>query len=114
MFYSTQNTTLRLIALNDPWSGNMNGIQFINFQCQREAYRSGVSGLFRAFLSSPKDRMELSSIVKNPYDIIVNLKNETLYSNWGSIFKRTKFMENDAEKNLYSFNGKNVIFDEHW
>ncbi|OXA64806.1 collagen alpha-1(XV) chain [Folsomia candida] len=118
-----QNTTLRLIALNDPWTGNMSGIDFINYECQKEAYESGVSGLFRSFLSFPKDNgMKISAIGKSPYDRIVNLKNETLYKTWKSIFKRSKVSESSKTTSnngtlfpyVYSFNGRNVILDDHW
>lgn len=98
----------------------MNGVHFINYQCQKESYESGVLGMFRAFLSSTKDDMKISSIEKNRHDRIVNLKNETVFQNQASIFNRTRSFkpDNSAENGLtpylYSFNGKNVILDLHW
>lgn len=101
----------------------MSGIDFINYECQKEAYESGVSGLFRSFLSFPKDNgMKISAIGKSPYDRIVNLKNETLYKTWKSIFKRSKVSESSKTTSnngtlfpyVYSFNGRNVILDDHW
>jgi len=103
----------------------MNGLDHINYQCQKEAYEGNITGLYRVFLSS-KDS-DLISIVKNPKDIIVNLKNQTLYKSWTDVFKRSvKFWNIAAEPVignsdpflllpiLYSFNGKNVLMDSHW
>lgn len=103
----------------------MKGINYIDYQCQKSAYDAGVSGVYRAFLSSPKHPgVDIIHSVKNDYDIIVNLKNETLFKSWKSIFKRTTKLWNfDDVMNtfsgkpptfVYSFNGKNVIEDDHW
>jgi collagen type XVIII alpha len=119
---------LRLVALNDPWKGDMKGIDFINYQCQKEAYDSEVKGVFRAFLSSPIDKgVDLISIVKNPNAVIVNLKNDTLFPTWKSIFNRStklwnfntrvKIFSGLPPPTIYSFNGQDVIqgeLSEHW
>lgn len=114
---------LRLVALNDPWSGDMRGIDHINYKCQQEAMDAKVDGVFRAFLSTRG--VNIKSLGRNPNDIIVNLYNNTLFQSWDDVFRvNQKFLrrnnelwnslKNNATSVLYSFNGKNVIMDEHW
>lgn len=43
---------LRLVALNEPFSGNLQGLRYADLNCRREAKRAGIMGNFRAFLST--------------------------------------------------------------
>jgi hypothetical protein len=98
----------------------MGGIDHINYQCQKEAYAANVTGIYRAFLSSKT--MDLPRLVKEPQDKVLNLYNETLFPSWASIFKRASKIQppgpilspSGHPGNIFSFDGKNVIIDEHW
>lgn len=41
-----------MAALNEPYSGDMQGMRGADFQCYRQARRAGLLGTFRAFLSA--------------------------------------------------------------
>lgn len=63
------------MALNTPLSGGMRGIRGADFQCFQQARAVGLSGTFRAFLSSRLQ--DLYSIVRRAdrsFVPIVNLK----------------------------------------
>lgn len=53
---------LHLVALNTPLSGSMRGIRGADFQCFQQAREVGLTGTFRAFLSSRLQ--DLYSIVR--------------------------------------------------
>lgn len=53
---------LHLVALNSPLSGGMRGIRGADFQCFQQARAVGLTGTFRAFLSSRLQ--DLYSIVR--------------------------------------------------
>ncbi|XP_035705552.1 collagen alpha-1(XVIII) chain isoform X2 [Folsomia candida] len=79
----------RIIALNSPLSGDMGGFNQVNYQCQRQAMKTHLHGIFRVMHLLPE-----SSILFKDEDspVFVNLKNESLSDN----------------SKLYSFNGKEV------
>lgn len=115
--------SLRMVALNEPWSGNMQGIHNINYQCQKEAMDAKVDGIFRAFLSTTG--MHMKSLVRNRKDAIVNLYNKTLFQTWNDVFRLNhhflrhnnelrNFLQSNASTVLFSFDGKNVILDDTW
>lgn len=41
-----------MAALNEPYTGDMQGIRGADFQCYRQARRAALSGTFKAFLSA--------------------------------------------------------------
>lgn len=43
---------LRMAALNEPYTGDLQGIRGADFACYKEARRSGHQGTFKAFLSA--------------------------------------------------------------
>lgn len=43
---------LRMAALNEPYSGDLQGIRGADFACYRQARRAGLLGTFKAFLSA--------------------------------------------------------------
>lgn len=46
------NKKLRLIALNEPYSGKLHGIRGADFECKRQATKANIKGSFRSFLAS--------------------------------------------------------------
>ncbi|XP_030396797.1 collagen alpha-1(II) chain-like isoform X2 [Gopherus evgoodei] len=66
--------SLRLVALNFPLAGDMNGLSGADLQCHRQSQEAQLSSTFRAFLSSPTQN--LVSIVRRTDRAlpIVNLK----------------------------------------
>lgn len=43
---------IRMAALNEPYTGDLQGIRGADFACYKEARRSGHQGTFKAFLSA--------------------------------------------------------------
>lgn len=43
---------LQMAALNEPYSGDLQGMRGADFQCYRQARRAGLLGTFRAFLTA--------------------------------------------------------------
>lgn len=41
-----------MAALNEPYSGDLQGIRGADFACYRQARRAGLLGTFKAFLSA--------------------------------------------------------------
>lgn len=41
-----------MAALNEPYTGDLQGIRGADFACYRQARRAGLLGTFRAFLSA--------------------------------------------------------------
>ncbi|XP_063819603.1 collagen alpha-1(XV) chain-like [Pseudophryne corroboree] len=105
--------SLRLIALNVPLSGDMNGIRGADLQCHRQAQEMFLYGTFRALLSSSSQ--SLSSIVKKTDRglPIVNIKGELLVRNWNSLLDN-KLSLHRSSVSIYSFNGRNILKDPLW
>lgn len=105
---------LRMAALDRPRSGNMEGINSINYACYREATKAGMRGMFRAFLAS-NDR-SLENIVRyTDRDLpVVNLRGEILFKSWSDIFQDNRESVFSQERILYSFNGENVLNSTQW
>lgn len=51
-FSFTNSLKLQMAALNEPYSGDQQGLRGADFQCYRQARRAGLLGTFRAFLTS--------------------------------------------------------------
>ncbi|KAK1165527.1 hypothetical protein AOXY_G14088 [Acipenser oxyrinchus oxyrinchus] len=105
---------LHLIALNAPQTGDMRGIRGADFQCFQQARAVGLTGTFRAFLSSKLQ--DLYSIVRRADRAtlpIINLRDEVLFDNWESLFDGS-----DAQMKpnvaVYSFDGRDVLRDSTW
>uniref|UniRef100_A0A8C6ZGZ4 Collagen alpha-1(XV) chain n=1 Tax=Nothoprocta perdicaria TaxID=30464 RepID=A0A8C6ZGZ4_NOTPE len=102
--------TLHLVALNLPLAGDMRA----DFQCFQQAQLAGLTSTYRAFLSS--HLQDLATVVRKTdrYNLpIVNLKGETLFSNWESIFNGNGGQFNPHVP-IYSFDGRNVMTDPSW
>uniref|UniRef100_A0A669QFS9 Collagen type XV alpha 1 chain n=1 Tax=Phasianus colchicus TaxID=9054 RepID=A0A669QFS9_PHACC len=101
---------LHLVALNLPFSGDMRA----DFQCFQQAQQAGLMTTYRAFLSS--HLQDLVTVVRKAdrYNLpIVNLKGETLFNNWESIFNGNGGQFN-IHVPIYSFDGRNVMTDPFW
>uniref|UniRef100_A0A8D0G7X3 Collagen alpha-1(XV) chain n=1 Tax=Sphenodon punctatus TaxID=8508 RepID=A0A8D0G7X3_SPHPU len=101
---------LHLVALNTAHSGNVRA----DYQCFQQARAAGLTSTYRAFLSS--HLQDLSTVVRKAdrYSLpIVNLKGETLFQNWESIFSGNGGQFN-FQVPIYSFEGRNVLTDPSW
>ncbi|XP_066142162.1 collagen alpha-1(XVIII) chain isoform X3 [Euwallacea fornicatus] len=110
---ATQFATLRIAALNEPYSGNAGGVRGADYDCYREAHRAGLKGTFRAFLSSRAQ--DVSSIVRQVDRVlpVSNLRGEVLFDSWMDIFEG-RGAPFSHQPRIFSFNGKNVMTDPHW
>jgi len=105
---------LHLIAANEPYSGAMQGVSGADYVCYREARRSGLTGTFRAFLTSRVQ--DLDSIVHRDEDKIVpiaNANDQELFKSWVDIFKRGGDYFNPKVP-ILSFDGRDVMTDPAW
>ncbi|XP_075767433.1 uncharacterized protein LOC102455445 isoform X2 [Pelodiscus sinensis] len=105
--------SLRLVALNFPLPGNMNGLSGADLQCYRQSREAQLYGTFRAFLSVPTQA--LVSLVKRTDRTlpVVNLKGQLLAKTWNSVFEGTTRF-NARGFPIYTFNGRDVLTDPIW
>ncbi|XP_014665656.1 PREDICTED: collagen alpha-1(I) chain-like [Priapulus caudatus] len=111
---SRRGPTIKLVALNEPYIGNMRGIRGIDFQCYRQSRAAGLRGTYRGFLSAYAQ--DLYSIVRQADRQgvkVTNLKNDTLFDSWHDIFKGDGGLFRGNTK-LYSFDGRDVFTDHNW
>ncbi|KAH8378750.1 hypothetical protein KR009_001239 [Drosophila setifemur] len=105
--------TLRVAALNEPSTGDLQGIRGADFACYRQGRRAGLLGTFKAFLSSRVQNLD--SIVR-PADRdlpVVNTRGDVLFNSWKGIFNGQGGFFSQAPR-IYSFSGKNVMTDPLW
>ena len=63
-----------MAALNEPLTGDMDGIHGADHSCYREAKRAGLKGTFKAFLSSGVQNVD-TIVMPSDRDLpIVNIK----------------------------------------
>lgn len=121
-----------MAALNEPFSGNLQGMRNADLNCHRQARRAGLMGTFKAFLSARFEALKkfsresfynyflcrvqnLDSIVK-PEDRdlpITNLRGDVLFNSWNSIFSAQGGFFSQAPR-IYSFSMKNILNDPTW
>ncbi|KAH0626857.1 hypothetical protein JD844_002114 [Phrynosoma platyrhinos] len=107
--------SIRLVALNTPLTGDMNGIAGIDLQCYRQSQEAKLHGTFRAFLSS--STQSLASIVKRTDRGLpmVNLKGQLLAKSWNSLFSKDGTSNfNTMKFPIYTFSGQNVMMNSTW
>ncbi|XP_050790723.1 collagen alpha-1(XV) chain-like isoform X4 [Gopherus flavomarginatus] len=107
--------SLRLVALNFPLPGDMNGLSGADLQCHRQSQEAQLSSTLRAFLSSPTQN--LVSIVRRTDRAlpIVNLKGQRLAKTWNSLFGGDGAARFNALRfPIYTFDGRNVLTDPSW
>ncbi|KAG7246149.1 hypothetical protein CRUP_016515, partial [Coryphaenoides rupestris] len=89
----------------------MQGIRGSDFLCFQQARAVGLTGTFRAFLSSKLQ--DLYSIVRKSDREslpIVNLKDQEMFSSWDSVFGDNGGKMRDGVP-LYSFDGRDILRD---
>ncbi|XP_017128344.1 collagen alpha-1(XVIII) chain isoform X5 [Drosophila elegans] len=104
---------LRVAALNEPSTGDLQGIRGADFACYRQGRRAGLLGTFKAFLSS---RVQNLDTIVRPADRdlpVVNTRGDVLFNSWKGIFNGQGGFFSQAPR-IYSFSGKNVMTDSSW
>ncbi|KAF5301759.1 hypothetical protein FQR65_LT08742 [Abscondita terminalis] len=104
---------LRMVALNEPYTGDIHGVRGADYSCYREARRAGLRGTFRAFLSS---RVQDIDAIVRPVDRklpVSNTRGEILFNSWGEMFNGDGAVFVNFPR-IFSFNGKNVMSDVTW
>ncbi|XP_045117415.1 collagen alpha-1(XV) chain-like [Portunus trituberculatus] len=91
----------------------MRGVTGVDYTCYREARRAGLSGTFRAFLTSRIQNLD-SIVRRDDANLpVVNIKGEVLFNTWRGIFSGDggRFMQ---KPRIFSFDGKEVLTSPEW
>ncbi|XP_058492212.1 collagen alpha-1(XV) chain-like isoform X2 [Solea solea] len=105
---------LNLVALNQPHSGDMMGLDMADRMCYEQAKAMGLAPNYRAFVSS--HRQDLVHVVSHGFrDVlpVTNLRGDVMFRNWRSIFTGDGGPIN-ARIPIYSFDGRDVLADPFW
>jgi len=105
---------LRLVALNQPMSGDLGGVPGADYHCFQQSYSSGALGTYRAFLS---DKMQsIKNIIAEKYFHlpVVNLKGMQIFSSWNDPFNATSYAAFNPTIPIFSFDGKDIRNDARW
>uniref|UniRef100_A0AAV2L189 Uncharacterized protein n=1 Tax=Knipowitschia caucasica TaxID=637954 RepID=A0AAV2L189_KNICA len=104
---------LTLVALNQPHSGLMLGLDSADRLCYEQAKAMGLSPDYRAFISS--QRQDLMHVVYPGHrDLpVTNLRGDILFRSWRSIFSGDRAPINTRIP-IYSFDGRDVLADPFW
>ncbi|CAO1407137.1 unnamed protein product [Diamesa serratosioi] len=105
--------SLRMAALNEPYTGNLQGMRIADLNCHRQARRAGLIGTFRALLSARIQNLD-SIVRQEDRELpVVNTRGDVLFNSWNSIFNSQGGFFSQAPR-IYSFSGKNVLNDPTW
>ncbi|CAO1413063.1 unnamed protein product [Diamesa tonsa] len=105
--------SLRMAALNEPYTGNLQGLRIADLNCHRQARRAGLIGTFKAFLSARIQNLD-SIVRQEDRELpVVNTRGDVLFNSWNSIFNSQGGFFSQAPR-IYSFSGKNVLNDPTW
>uniref|UniRef100_A0A3Q0SN40 Collagenase NC10/endostatin domain-containing protein n=1 Tax=Amphilophus citrinellus TaxID=61819 RepID=A0A3Q0SN40_AMPCI len=105
---------LNLVALNQPHSGDIKGLDMADRMCFEQAKAMGLAPNYRAFISS--HRQDLVHVVYPGFRQtlpITNLRGDVLFRNWRAIFSGEGGAINTRIP-IYSFDGRNVLADPFW
>ncbi|XP_039646599.1 collagen alpha-1(XVIII) chain-like isoform X3 [Perca fluviatilis] len=105
---------LNLVALNQPHSGDMMGLDVADRMCYEQAKAMGLAPNYRAFISS--QRQDLVHVVYPGFREtlpVTNLRGDVMFRNWRSIFNGDGGPW-DARIPIYSFDGRDVLADPFW
>ncbi|XP_049912273.1 collagen alpha-1(XVIII) chain-like isoform X2 [Epinephelus moara] len=108
------NERLNLVALNQPHSGDMMGLDIADRMCYEQAKAMGLTPNYRAFISS--HRQDLVHVVYPGFREtlpVTNLRGDVMFRNWRSIFNGDGGPL-DARIPIYSFDGRDVLADPFW
>ncbi|XP_031706024.1 collagen alpha-1(XVIII) chain-like isoform X1 [Anarrhichthys ocellatus] len=108
------NERLTLVALNQPHSGDMMGLDVADRMCYEQAKAMGLAPNYRAFISS--HRQDLVHVVYPSLREtlpVTNLRGDVMFRNWRSIFNGDGGPL-DARIPIYSFDGRDVLADPFW
>lgn len=102
-----------MIALNEAYSGNLQGLRNADLNCHRQARRAGILGNFRAFLSTRIQNLDSLVKIEDRDLPITNLRGDVLFNSWNAIFNNAQggFL---SSPRILSFSGKNVMNDNNW
>ncbi|CAG0879755.1 unnamed protein product [Darwinula stevensoni] len=111
--HRSNGPSVRIAALNEPWTGDLQGLRGADYACYRQAKRASLESTFRAFLVSRVQNLD--SIVK-PSDQklpVINLKGDLLFETYESIFNGAEGLLSHHSQ-IYSFDGRDVLKDSTW
>ncbi|KAH7637472.1 collagenase-like protein [Dermatophagoides farinae] len=104
---------LRLVALNQPYTGDMHGVRDVDYECFRQSRRANLKGTFRAFITSRVQNLDSLVRARDSRLPVVNMKDELLFNQvrdmftgWGAPFP--------YPPKIYSFDGRNIFTDQQW
>uniref|UniRef100_A0A3P9H3Q4 Collagenase NC10/endostatin domain-containing protein n=1 Tax=Oryzias latipes TaxID=8090 RepID=A0A3P9H3Q4_ORYLA len=107
---------LTLVALNQPHSGDMMGLDVADRMCYEQAKAMGLAPNYRAFISSHKQ--DLVHVVYPGFRETLPVTNLRVWfglflSNWRSIFSGNGGSFSPRIP-IYSFDGRDVLLDPFW
>ncbi|KAF1770729.1 hypothetical protein GCK72_002552 [Caenorhabditis remanei] len=108
---NNKDRVIHMIALSQPFSGNIHGLRGADLQCYREARAAGYSTTFRAMLSS--NVQDLVRIVHSvDFDTpVVNVAGHHLFASWRSFVNGAQMSQ---YAKLFSFDRHDVLNDSRW
>ncbi|ULU12421.1 hypothetical protein L3Y34_015604 [Caenorhabditis briggsae] len=106
-----KDRVIHMIALSQPFAGNIHGLRGADLQCYREARASGYTTTFRAMLSS-----NVQDLVKIVHSVdhdtpVVNIAGHHLFASWRSFVNGAKI---NQHARLFSFDRHDVLNDSRW
>uniref|UniRef100_A0A1I7UY63 Endostatin domain-containing protein n=1 Tax=Caenorhabditis tropicalis TaxID=1561998 RepID=A0A1I7UY63_9PELO len=106
-----KDRVVHMIALSQPFSGNLHGLRGADLQCYREARSAGYTTTFRAMLSS--NVQDLIRIVHS-VDLdtpVVNIAGHHLFPSWRAFVNGAQM---NQHAKLFSFDRHDVLNDSRW
>lgn len=105
---------LNLVALNQPHSGDLGGLDAADRLCYQQAKAMGLPTNYRAFVSSR--RQQLLHLVAPAFRHtlpVTNLRGDVMFRSWSSIFSGDGAPISSSIP-IYSFDGRDVMADPFW
>jgi hypothetical protein len=99
------NCGVVLVALNSGFTGNLGGISGANTKCATQAAAAGLTGTFKAVLSSTTQNAKALLTTALATGPVYNSRGELLYSSWNSMWSPSKWVSSHT---IWSFAGKRV------
>ncbi|XP_034416582.1 collagen alpha-1(XVIII) chain-like isoform X2 [Cyclopterus lumpus] len=108
------NERLNLVALNQPHSGDMMGLDIADRMCYEQSKAMGLDPNYRAFISSHSQDL-VHTVYPGLRETlpVTNLRGDVMFRNWRSIFNGDGGPM-DARIPIYSFDGRDVLADPFW